>query len=176
MNVLVAGVGKLGSTVAFAVGLVNRPKKIMLYDTKDLDGDILDLSNALGDDVEITGKLEPADILIITAGQARDLKVFKTTDSLFETNKKVVESVVTKLHPCIKGDTKVIVMTNPVKEMTKVVSEMLQDRGVQVTNPEKYLTGLRKNVDTGTRIISTKGYTNFGPALSCTMLISSLTK
>jgi malate/lactate dehydrogenase len=176
MKVIVAGVGKLGSTVAFAVGLLNHPKKIMLHDIKHLDGDIIDLRNAFGDGIEVTGEMEAADFLIITAGYPRDPVKFKTMDSLIEINKKVMESVLAKLGQYIKKDTNVIVMTNPVESMTEFVAEKLKGTGALVASPEKYLMTLRKNEEVGWKIISTKGYTNFGPAMSCTMLIDEMAK
>jgi malate/lactate dehydrogenase len=176
MKIIVSGVGKLGSTVAFAVGLLNHPKKIMLHDIKDLEGDILDLKNAFGDGIEVTGKLEPADYLIITAGYPRDTVKYKTMDSLLEVNKAIMENVLTELGQYITQDTKVIVMTNPVERMTEFVAEKLKGRGMLVTSPEKYLMMLRKNVEVGWKIVSTKGYTNFGPAMSCTMLVDELAK
>jgi malate/lactate dehydrogenase len=174
MKVIVAGVGRLGSTVAFTVGILNRPEKIMLYDIKDLEGDILDLDNALGRTVMITDKLEPTDILIITAGQSRDKENFKTMDSILEVNRATVSSVVAKMEPYITSDTIVIVMTNPVESMAEHVSNLLSEKNITVLSPEKQLMELRKNSEVGWKIISTKGYTNFGPAMSCAMLIEEL--
>ena len=158
MKVIVAGVGKLGSTVAFAVGLINRPEKIMLYDIKDLEGDVIDLDNALGRSVVITDRLEPADILIIAAGRGRDKEKYKTMDSLVEVNRPMVEDILSKMEPYVTKETVVIVMTNPVETMTEHVSNLLEGKGVTVVSPEKQLMELRKGEEVGWRIVSTKGY------------------
>lgn len=174
MKIMVAGVGKLGSTVAFTVGLLNRPEKIMLYDIKDLEGDVLDLENALGRSVLITDKLETADILIIAAGQGRDKEKFKTMDSILEVNENIVRDIVSKTEQYVSKDTIVIVMTNPVEKMTGIVSGMLSEKAAAVLNPEKQLMEIRKGDDIGYKIVSKKGYSNFGPAVSCAMLIEEL--
>ena len=176
MKVMVVGVGRLGSQVAFMVLITFKPQKLILSDVKDLSGDILDLQHAckgLGIKTEITEKKEPCDFIIITAGAARNEKI-KTHEELLKINTPLMKELIKELKGCIEKDTKIIVMTNPVEEMTKLVKETLPENFV--ANPEKILMKMRDNKELGWEIISTKGYSNFGPAVSAILLIKEINK
>lgn len=175
-NIMIAGVGKLGSQVAFLALLRLRPEKIILADVKNLRGDILDLQHAcrgLDIDTVITEERKLCDYIVITAGVARSKKI-KTHEELFKINKPLIIDLVEDLQGCIKKNTKIIVMTNPVEEMTKLVKSLLPDN--YVSNPEKILARMRNYKELGWDIISTKGYSDFGPAISAILLIEKLNK
>lgn len=169
MKIMVMGVGKLGSTVAF-LSLFLHPKKIILKDIKPLEGDLLDLRHAakgLNIDTKITTKTEPCNYIIITAGIPR-----KKEDDDLSINKDILNIVLLELNGYITSKTVIIVMTNPVKEMTEFVKCRLPDN--LVTNPEKILMKMRNGKELGWDIIKTKGYSNWGPAVSCIKLIEVL--
>jgi len=176
MKIMIIGVGRLGSQVAFLALLRLKPQKLILSDVKDLSGDILDLKhacNGLSINAEITEKKEPCDFIIITAGTARNEKI-KTHEELLKINTPLMKELIKDLKGCIEKDTKIIVMTNPVEEMTKLVKEILP--GNFVANPEKILMKMRGNKELGWKIVSTKGYSNFGPAVSAILLIEEINK
>jgi malate/lactate dehydrogenase len=153
-----------------------KPEKMILSDIKDLDGDILDLQHAckgLKINTEITTELEPVDYLILCSGFARNEKI-KTFEELEKLNSKIIEQVVNDLKHFIKANTKVIVMTNPVEKMTDLVKKLLPN--IDVYNPERYLKSMRNGEELGWRIVKTKGYTSFGPAVSLILLMESLNK
>jgi len=176
MKIMVIGVGRLGSQVAFLSLLKFKPEKIILSDIKNLSGDALDLKHAckgLNINTEITEKKEPCDFIIITAGAARSEKI-KTHEELFKINAPLIKELIKDLNDCIEKDTKIIIMTNPVEEITKLVKELLP--GHFVTNPEKILMKMRDNKELGWGIVSTKGYSNFGPAVSAILMIEEINK
>jgi malate/lactate dehydrogenase len=174
MKVMVVGVGRLGSQVAFMVLITFKPQKLILYDVKDLSGDILDLQHAcrgLEIKTEITEKREPCDFIIIAAGAARSEKI-KTHDELFKINVPLIKNIINNLNKCIESNTKIIVMTNPVEKITELVKGLLPEN--HVGNPERILMKMRSNKDLGWEIVSTKGYSNFGPAVSAVLLIRQM--
>jgi len=174
MNIMIVGLGRLGSQVAFLTLLKIKPKKLMLSDIKDITGDILDLQHAckgLELNTEITTKKEAADFIIITAGFARNKKI-KTSEELLELNTPIVNKIIENLDGCLKDNTKIIVMTNPVEKMTNLVQELLPNH--YVNNPEGILMKIRDEQELGWKIVSTKGYSNFGPAVSAILLIEKL--
>lgn len=176
MKIMIVGIGRLGSQVAFLALLRLRHQKLILSDVKDLSGDILDLKHAckgLNINTEITEKKEPCDFIIITAGAARNEKI-KTHEELLKINTPLMKELIKDMKDCIEKDTKIIVMTNPVEEMTKLVKETLPENFV--ANPEKILMKMRDNKELGWEIVSTKGYSNFGPAVSAILLIEEINK
>lgn len=174
MKVMIVGVGKLGSTIAFLTILRLKPEKVILSDVKNLTGDVLDLSHAckgLNIETEVTTKIEPCDFIIITAGFARS-KEIETHDKLFDLNAPLIKEIIKNLGESIKKNTKVIVMTNPVERMTEVVRKILPENYVDC--PEEILMKMRDNKELGWEIVSTKGYSNFGPAVSAVLLMEKL--
>ena len=172
MKLMIIGVGKLGSQVAFVSMLRLRPEKIMLVGRRSMHGDILDLQHAaagLNIKTVVTDKKEPADFIIITAGVA-NTPDFLDEKSLEPINKPILGKV--DLEGCTKPGTSVVIMTNPVHEMTAYAKELWP--GVKIINPESFLLKMRGGKDYGTEIIKTKGYTNFGAAVSAALLIESM--
>jgi malate/lactate dehydrogenase len=174
MKIMIIGIGRLGSTVAFLTLLRLKPEKLILSDIKDLTGDILDLQHAckgLGIKTKIITEREPCDFIVITAGFARNQKI-KTHEELLKLNEPVIKEIINNINGCLKKDTKIIVMTNPVEEMTELVQELLPS--YYVNNPEKILMKMRNNKELGWEIVSTKGYSNFGPAVSAVLLMERI--
>ncbi len=172
MKIMVIGVGRLGSQVAFVTMLKFNPDELILSDIKDLRGDILDLQHAakgMGITTLITDKKSPADFIILALGASRSPTSLNEKD-LLPLNKPLLEKV--DIKECLKPDTTIVVMTNPVHEMTEFARTLWPGRNV--VNPEKYLSDIRGGKDYGTEIIKTKGYTNFGAAVSAALLIEEL--
>jgi malate/lactate dehydrogenase len=178
-TILIAGVGHLGSQIAMMSAAELEPKRLVLYDIKDLTGDILDLRHAcegLGLSTKITERIEPSDYVIITAGKPRRVKGEETDDTLYADNRDTVFKVLEGLRKkgTFKKSTCLIVMTNPVLRVTEAVAaKMTQNR---VYNPERLLMESRKGKELGWKIIQTKGYTNFGAAVACVRLIDEIEK
>jgi len=173
---IIGGGGRLGSQIAFLSIIRLRPEKIILSDIKDLKGDILDLQhacNGLGIKTAVTTKKEPCDFIIITAGFPRSDKI-KTHEELLKLNEPMIREVINSMDKYLKKDTKIIVMTNPAEKLTKLVQELLPNH--YVTNSEKILMKMRDSQELGWEIVSTKGYSNFGPAVSAVLLIEELIK
>ena len=172
MKVLIAGLGKLGSTVAYTLMLKLPVEKLILYDIKDLSGDIMDLENAsFFNNIEVTTKVESVDYLIICAGTPRKNK----DDDLYEANKKVFLDIYENLSDILDEKTTVIIMTNPVERITELARRTIPE-DVKVVNPEEILLKMRKGKELGWDIVKTKGYSNFGPAMSVCKLIEDLEK
>ncbi len=177
MKILIAGVGRVGSQTAWQCIHELKPSRVMLYDIKDLKGDILDLRHAcsgMGINTEITSRVTPADYIIITAGKPR------TPDNLDEValytqNLATVEAVIYELknRRAFKRSTILVMMTNPVQKLTKAISDEFPS--LRVCCPEAMLLKIRGRKELGATIIrSGKGYTSFGPAVSCVLLIKEL--
>jgi malate/lactate dehydrogenase len=174
MKIMVIGVGRLGSQVAFLSLLRFKPEKLILSDVRDLSGDILDLKHAckgLKIKTEITTKKEPCDFIVIAAGMARSRDI-KTHEELLKLNSPAVKKIVKNLNISLKKNTKIIVMTNPVEKITELIKKFLPN--YYVDNPEEILMKMRGNKELGWKIVSTKGYSNFGPAVSAILLIEKL--
>lgn len=174
MKIMVVGVGRLGSQVAFMAMLKLKPENIILSSRKDLSGDILDLQHAakgMGINTTITDKKEPADFIVITSGIA-NTPVFNEEKMLEPLNRPILKKV--DLNGCTNSNTTVIIMTNPVHEMTDHARKLWPD--LKVVNPEDILLKIRNGEDYGSKIIKTKGYTNFGAAVSAVLLIEQISQ
>lgn len=172
MKIMIVGVGRLGSTIAWMILREVQPNELILNDIIDLEGEILDLQhacNGLGIHTKITRELKPASYIIITAGYPRTKD---SEDYREEENRKILYSVMEMIRPYLKDYTKIIVMTNPVVSMTEFVQEQLPAQFV--FNPEEELMEIRKNEELGWKILQSKGYTNWGPAISVVNLIKHL--
>jgi len=135
-KVSIAGVGRVGSALAYS--LVRNPKidKIVLNDIAEqrVDGTILDVSHAYP---QFSHKLEKggydaisdSDIIIIIAGVPRSPET-KTRMDLLDVNKKIVADIVRQVK--FSEDKIVIVATNPVEPLTCLVHELsgLADKNV----------------------------------------------
>lgn len=122
-KIAIIGAGAVGSTTAYALMLRNIAAEILLIDINDLrcKGEVLDLSDTLAfsasSDIHI-GNCEQArnaDIIIFCAGLPQ--KPNQPRTELLATNKKIVESVLSQLHP-IRQDAILIMVTNPVDVLT----------------------------------------------------------
>ncbi len=172
MKIMVIGVGKLGSQVAFMLMLRLKPEKIVLACRKNLRGDILDLQHAakgLGINTVITDRKEPVDFIVITSGVA-NTPIFGDEKALDPLNRPILKEI--DLGGCTKPSTAVIIMTNPVHEMTEFAKKLWPD--LKVINAEDILLKMRDGKDYGWEIIKTKGYTNFGAAVSVALLIEGM--
>ena len=169
MKIGVIGVGRIGSQIAFLSLMRFRPEKMILIDTKDLTGDILDLQHAckgLWISTKFSTKWERADAYILCAGRARDEKTRHMTVLLKE-NRKIADSFVPKLRKYAK---RTIVVTNPSDE----ICEYLKSRKVNAITAESILVKMRNGEKSGWKIVKTKKYTNFGPAVSVIKLMESI--
>lgn len=178
MKLLVAGCGHLGSEVAMQSLIWLKPSLLMLYDIKPLSGDILDLRHAckgLGLKTRIITSIGPADYIIITAGKPRRESDKDFGFGLFLHNERIMKDVIIRLRKAFKHGTTVIVLTNPVMEMTNRVRFMLAGY-YKVEDPESILLEMRGGKDCGLEIVRSKGYSSFGPAVSCVKLIQRLEK
>jgi malate/lactate dehydrogenase len=176
---LIAGVGRLGSQIAMMSAAVLEPKKLILYDIKDLSGDIMDLRHACGGlelITEITEKIGPSDYVIIAAGRPRREKKDWKDSTLYRQNLATVFEVLEVLQKrgAFKRSTSLIIMTNPVLKISKAVSSRMN--GYRVYNPEEFLMRLRGGKELGWKIVKTKGYTDLGAAVSCIRLIEDIEK
>ena len=172
MKIMVIGVGKLGSTVAWMILREVQPTTLILNDIVDLKGEILDLQHAckgLEINTEITTEIEKADYIIITAGYPRtkDEELYRTKENL-DILFKISENIV----PCLNDNTKIIVMTNPINITTDCMRDWMQNWDVY--NPEEELMKMRDGKELGWEIVKSKGYTNWGPAVSVVKLIKRL--
>lgn len=175
MKVMMVGVGKLGSQVAWHILREFEPDVMVLKDIIDLDGHILDLEHActgMNIKTNITDEklAHIMDFIIITAGVGRSEKI-TTHDELWDINKPIMGKIIEELktNGNIGPKTIVVVMTNPVERMTELVKNWLP--GNIIINPEAELMKARKGKELGWRIVKTKGYTNFGPAVSVVKLM-----
>jgi malate/lactate dehydrogenase len=173
MKILVMGCGHLGSEVAMQALIHLKPTKLMLYDIKKLEGDMLDLQHAckgLGLSTEITDKLEPADFIIMCAGKPRH----KEDDDLYQVNADIVLISLHKARAALTRNTKIIMLSNPVLELTEL---LMTYHANPVYNPEEILKEMRGGKELGWQIIkSGKGYSSLGPSVACIRLIKQLEK
>ena len=176
---LIAGVGHLGSQIAMMSAAVLEPRRLILYDIKNLSGDVMDLRHAcrgLGLMTEITEKIAPADYVIIAAGKPRSEESESKSSAFYTLNLATVSEVLKVLQRrrAFKKTTSVIVMTNPVLKITEAVASRMPNHAVY--NPERFLMKSRDGKELGWQIVSTKGYSDFGAAVSCIQLINEIEK
>ncbi len=123
IRISIIGAGAVGSTIAYALMLKNVAAEILLVDINEIRcrGEILDLSDALSfcsTSIIRSGTaqdIKNSEIIILAAGK-RQIPGQDRTELLKE-NKKIIESIVTKIQPFSK-DSIIIVVTNPVDAMT----------------------------------------------------------
>lgn len=185
MKIMIIGVGKLGSTVAYTILRELQPKKMILNDIVDLYGEKLDLQHACkgfeisteiitDNDTEYRTLLgtDNMDYLIITAGIPRTKNI---PEQQLGKNVEIINHIIWKIqnnfYP-INKDTKIIMMTNPVLEITKITKALLEE--YKIYNPEEELMKMRDDKELGWEIVKSKGYTNWGPAVSVVNLIKRL--
>lgn len=170
MKIQIIGVGRLGSQVAMMSMMMLEPEAIYLDDVKDLNGEWCDLIHArnglkLKTKIYVTNKRE-ADVYAICAGRARDHN--ETDDELLEVNMGLVWEIIKDLPT---GKPKIIA-TNPVKD----ICYMLEQAGYTNNyDAEGLLDRMRRGTDCdGLKILKTKGFTNYGPAVAIVRKIKSV--
>jgi len=166
MKIGIIGIGRIGSQIAFLSLMRFKPDKMILIDNKDLSGDILDLQHAcrgLWIDTKFSTKWERADVYVLCAGKARDEKMRSMT-ALWKENKKIVDSLIPKLRKYAK---RIIVVTNPAEN----IYEYMMSKNLNAFETESILVKMRNGEKSGWKIIMTKGYTNFGPAVATVKLM-----
>lgn len=128
-TVAIIGAGTVGANIAYTLITHNFVSTIIMVDcdNKRCQGEIEDLSNALpfvGNATIINGTLAQAalaDIIIIAAGVPQ--KPGQTRLELLTTNTQVVTSIIKGLQP-LNPQSIIIVVTNPVDILTRLVQEL----------------------------------------------------
>ncbi len=127
-KIAIIGAGRVGSTIAYALMMRNVVAEIMLVDINQelCAGEVEDLSDALSfssTSAVYTATPEQAakaDIIILTAGKAQEPG--QSRIDLVQTNATIAKSVVSSLKN-INPDAVIIVVSNPVDIITRVVQE-----------------------------------------------------
>lgn len=177
MKISIIGVGKVGRQIAFCSLIFLRPKNLLLYDIKDLSGDVLDLqhaANGLGIKTEICKGTDfnDSDFIIISAGYPRNKKR-KNMSTLLMMNKPILRDIFEKLIvPNASENTKIIMVTNPVEELTEWAKRKYPR--LKIFNAEHILKRMRDGVECGWNIVKTKGYSDFGPSIAIIKLMEEL--
>lgn len=161
MKIKIHGIGRLGSQVAALSLIFLKPEKLILKDVKNLDGDILDLKHmavGLGVKTEIVTSGD-ADVDIICAGLPRTREV--SMNMIYENNLLLIDGIIrnNNIKTCL-------IATNPTVKFTQRFRK--HHPKTRFISSEDLLSSWRGNLeeDTGMRIIKSKGYTNFAPALA----------
>jgi len=127
-KIAIIGAGNVGSTLAYTLMLKNLASQIMLIDINDKKekGEMLDIADGLcfvetggvtGSDFKDAAE---ADIIILTAGLGQ--KPGETRLALAKKNKAIAKSIFKKIGR-LKKTAVVIVVTNPVDVITRVVQQ-----------------------------------------------------
>lgn len=167
MKLNIIGVGRVGSTVAFATAILLRPEVIRLEDVRSLEGDALDLEHAIkGMSIKTKITTEPIepDFTIISAGIS--IKVGVTHDDIYEVNKTIVDNSIRFTNSPGKN---IIVLTNPSLRIVEALKTDYPDYNMM--HVEDILNKFRGGMELGSKIVATKGYTNFGVAIACVQKI-----
>jgi malate/lactate dehydrogenase len=169
MKVVIVGVGKVGSTVAYSMLHRKDVTEIVLVDSnaEKLRGEHIDLKQASHvlrsenivhmwpDHLDV---LDPEYVAVISAGHPRSPG--ETDDVLFEKNFKAVESIVSLLKA-----KQVFILTNPSEKIVKIL---------QNNNPLKTiipLGQLHRHHGDCSKILETKKYTNWGIAAEAEVVV-----
>ncbi len=127
-KIAIIGAGRVGSTTAYALMLRNIAAEIMLVDINKIlcTGEVDDLSDALSFSstsavyAATPEQAAQADIIVVTAGKAQEPDQDRL--ELLQANAKIVSSIVQELKP-INPNACIIVVTNPVDIMTRIIQE-----------------------------------------------------
>ncbi len=137
IKIAIIGAGAVGVSTAYALILNNISSEILLVDINQVhtEGETLDLQDALAFS-KVSGvkqanlkQARAAQIIIITAGSAQ--KPGQTRLALLAANAKVMRDLADSLNP-LDPQTLVLVATNPVDVMTRVLQETLQHPRVKI--------------------------------------------
>ncbi|MBT7062902.1 hypothetical protein HN924_02960 [Candidatus Woesearchaeota archaeon] len=163
MKISIIGAGKVGSSIAFSVLGAIKPNKLVLIDVveKLVKAEELDLGHAgfvLSPQTKILGSVNisdtvSSDFIIITAGKARNYK--ETRDELFQSNKKLMESLCSKISQ-ISPRATVIVITNPSTQMAEVAKQYCSK--VVAMDNQLDTTRLKYNIRKEARLKEIKSY------------------
>ncbi len=181
-KISIIGAGSVGSTIAYALLLKNISAKITLLDIDEVRcrGEILDLSDTLpfcGPSTISAGTNKDAqesDIIIIAAGQRQ--KPNQERIKLYESNKKVIKSIVDSLGT-LRKETLIIMVTNPLDLLTLYAQQIIDLPRTQIFGTGTFLDTQRlrdilsKKLDIGSSsihayILGEHGDTQFA-AWSC---------
>jgi malate/lactate dehydrogenase len=159
MKVCIIGMGRCGSSIAFALLMSRKIKTIYCddIDKKRLIGEIEDLKDAssiLNSSEIKPGFSEDCDVYIISAGFPReDSSISKK--NLIELNEGVVESIMRK----IPKDRKVIIVTNPSDYFAKKYKAI---EGGEILDRIRHKRTRGDPERVAEKILDNKGYTNWG--------------
>jgi len=131
MKISIFGAGNVGAACGFAALYELKPDVIALVDVNEAlaSGEALDLAHAavaISPRTKVLGGADVAliadsDFIVITAGRARTADT-KSRDDLFETNKRIVESICKGINE-FSPAAKVLMVTNPSTKLTEIVKE-----------------------------------------------------
>ncbi len=129
-TIAIVGAGIVGSATAYALMLRNIPADIILVDSNDIRckgevedlADVLPLSSAHSITVGSLQMAANADILIITAGIAQGCGQSRL--DLLHTNACTMQDIFKVLKPLLNPNIIIIVVTNPVDILTRLVQEL----------------------------------------------------
>jgi len=179
MKIQIIGAGRLGSQIAFCCMIFLKPEIISLHDIKDLEGDIMDLVHAKNGynsiheeklKTEINSEIIEADFIVIAAGETRNDG--RKHEKWLEINKKLLKNIMKEIKA--SATSRIIVTTNPVIEITEWAKKEYPQYDFHHSEDE--LLKYRDGKELGIEILKTKGYTNFGPAMSVVEKIKELSK
>ena len=147
-KIAIIGAGIVGSTTAYALLLQQIAAEIILVDINEsrCHGEILDLSDALSfDTTSLIRSGTPqdaaqADIIIITAGKAQ--QPGENRLDLLSANTSIITAIFTAIKP-IKPQTIVIMVTNPLDQLTMLAQSLSDLPGTQVFGTGTFLDTLR---------------------------------
>lgn len=177
MKVTIIGIGNIGRQIAFCTLAFLRPDKLVLHDVEETSGDVLDLQHAargLKLKTKITDKpdFSNSDFFVVSAGYPRGPER-KKMEELEDINKAIVKEVIERhILPSFSEGSKVIMVTNPVEKLTDWARENYPQ--LNIHNPEEILMDFRQGEELGWKIVSTKGYSDFGPAVATVELMKKL--
>ncbi len=160
MKIAIIGIGKVGSSVAFALLFHPKVKEILINDIDEnkLAGEVEDLkqaANIMKKKIIISAStinyMDKSDYIFICLGKARHSSK-ESTDALFDNNFPLVRKAIFGL-----PKDKVYILTNPTERIAEVL-------GVKYCG--KIMDKVRKQTKamTGGQIIDRKGNTCFGIA------------
>lgn len=174
MKINIIGIGRLGSTLAYAIIKDLDVVYLRLVDIKDLTGDLLDLRHARDILNKPTprigvGPIRDPDITIICAGLARHPDK-KPMHAIYSRNRIMIEEILND--NSFPYNHNIILLTNPSRRLCGWASKNWKE--YKFHHIESILERNRGN-DTGWDIVcGGKGYSNFGPVEATIVKIKEL--
>ena len=183
VRISVVGLGKVGSTLAFA--LLQVPQ-VTVIGVSDIDkekeaGEIEDLTQAmmmLGiEDRIIMPDLSDSDLLFICAGHPREYRpatflsgeMFESDGELYDKNYPIVQEIVmyAEAHDISKNN--IYIVTNPSTLLAKMIG--CHEVGETLDSMRCY-----SGCESGKWILQRKGFTNFGVVAECVEIVKNFIK